>query len=62
MRALLLALLAIPMVGCVDTTDIEIDRSEYHDRLRGFWLAHRKYAVAATGDVLAREQSHVGHD
>jgi hypothetical protein len=38
MRAVLLTLLAVPMVGCVDTTDIELDRSEYHDRLRGFWL------------------------
>jgi hypothetical protein len=32
------AILLVQMAACSNGTDIEIDRSEYHDKLRGFWL------------------------
>ncbi|XOV84883.1 MAG: ADP-ribosylglycohydrolase family protein [bacterium] len=37
-QALLYTVLALPLTACGNSTDIEIDRNEYHDRLRGFWL------------------------
>jgi hypothetical protein len=38
LRVFVVVLLMIQMAGCGDNTDIRISRSEYHDKLRGFWL------------------------
>lgn len=38
LQVLFFAVLTVQVAACGNSTDIEIDRSEYHDKLRGFWL------------------------
>ena len=38
LQVLFYTVLAVQMAACGNSTEIEIDRSEYHDKLRGFWL------------------------
>ena len=38
MQVLFYAVLAVQMAACGNDAHIEIDRSQYHDKLRGFWL------------------------
>ncbi len=37
-QVLFCVVLLVQMAACENSAEIEIDRSEYHDKLRGFWL------------------------